>query len=308
MGQRTNFILIIIFHCCSSALGQSKDTLKSDIEIIDISQKQLSLMNKYRDIAVSERNRIFLDSIYRPNAYMWKGYLGNEDKFIKWLNEIAFRELTDYNQKAIKLDLIKLNKYFNSTVDLMRVLTGLSPKGKWYIFYGPKWTNLGGFSDGTMLIDLANKYNNKFETIVRFFPHEINHQIYSATVPTSSKVVLSRILDEGFACYVSFLFNQGKTKIFEELDYTKKEYNLCLRNHADIMSIFEQYYLSTDKNLAEDFADRSYKFNKKYPGALGYYIGFKIVESYVNHNGKDSWKDIYRLSPEIVLEKSNILN
>ena len=61
MGQRTNFILIIIFHCCSSALGQSKDTLKSDIEIIDISQKQLSLMNKYRDIAVSARNRIFPD-------------------------------------------------------------------------------------------------------------------------------------------------------------------------------------------------------------------------------------------------------
>jgi hypothetical protein len=288
-------------------LGQSNDAPKNDIEIIDISQKQLSLMNKYRDLAVSERNLIFLDSIYRPYSYMWNGYLGNEDKFIKWLNEIAFRELSDYNQRAIKLDLIKLNNYFHSTVDSMRALTGLSPLGKWYIFYGPKWTNLGGFSDGTMLIDLANKYNNKFETIVRFFPHEINHQIYSTTVPTSSNVVLSRILDEGFACYVSFIFNQGKTRIFEELDYTKKEYNLCLSNHADIISIFKQYYLSTDKNLAEDFADRNYKFNKKYAGALGYYIGFKIVESYVNYNGKDSWKDIYRLSPEIVLEKSKIL-
>lgn len=307
MGQRTNFILLGIFHFYLSALGQSKDAPKNDIEIIDISQKQLGLMNKYRDLAVSERNLIFLDSIYRPYTYMWNGYLGNEDKFIKWLNEIAFRELSDYNQRAIKLDLIKLNKFFHATVDSMRMFTGLSPLGKWYIFYGPKWTNLGGFSDGTMLIDLANKYNNKFETIVRFFPHEINHQIYSTTVPASSNVVLSRILDEGFACYVSLIFNQGKTTIFEELDYTKKEYDLCLRNHAAIISIFKQYYLSTDKNLAEDFADRSYKFNKMYPGALGYYIGFKIVESYVNYNGKGSWKDIYRLSPEIVLEKSNIL-
>ncbi len=66
--------------------------------------------------------------------------------------------------------------------------------------------NLGGIDDGTMLIDLAHKANKSLDDIAAFiFLNEFNHQIFNNINPYKDKTVLSRIIDEGFACYVSFL-------------------------------------------------------------------------------------------------------
>ncbi|GHN02691.1 hypothetical protein WSM22_41800 [Cytophagales bacterium WSM2-2] len=260
-------------------------------------------MNRYKNSTIQERNIILIDSIYKPYRHLWEGYLGDENAFTRWLNETAFRELTDYNDKAFGIDLLKLNEHLKNTAMAMDKLTGHRPKGRWYIFYGPKWTNLGGFPDGSMLIDLANKLNNKFENIVRAFPHELNHQIFS-TAPRSKNQVLSRVLDEGFACYVSHIYYNSKYTILSELGYTAEEYNSCVKYDNDIFNLFMEHYASPTDKTASDFANRSYRFNDKYPAALGYYIGFKIVENYVHANGKESWKDIYELTPEIVLKSS----
>ena len=41
--------------------------------------------------------------------------------------------------------------------------------------------------------------------------------------------------------------------------------------------------------------------------AIGYYIGFRIVEEYVKENGKDSWKKIFAMKPEEVLTDRKII-
>lgn len=287
--------------------GFAQSTPSSKIKIIDISKKQIDLMNDLESEPLEVRNKIFIDSIYTPNNYLWSGYLGSEMDFIKWMNLTAYKELVLYNSKAKSIDLNLLNLYLFETVKGMKMFTGFEPEGKWYIFFGPKWTNLGGFADGTMLIDLAHESIKSIDDIREFFPHEINHQIYSSTNQRDENEVLYRILDEGFACYVSYLFHNGSTTVAEELDYTESEYKFCIDNEAELIALLKKHYKSNNDKLSRSFASRSYRFAKGYPGAIGYFIGFRIVEEYVKRNGKDSWKDIYHLSPEKVLKRSKIL-
>ncbi len=285
--------------------GQNNEA--NGIEIIDLSQIQIRLMNKFENESIEKRSSILIDSIYKPYQYLWSGYLGDESDFTDWLNNIAFKELPSYNKKAENINLKKLNKYFFKTVDSMQAFTKQESRGKWYIFFGPKWTNLGGFSDGTMLIDLAHASNNSLEEIAAFFPHEINHQIYSNNNTQDENAVLYRILDEGFACYVGHLFHNGKTTIADELYYSELEYKTCIQSEEELIKLLKKHYKSNDEKISSSFADRGYQFSEKYPGAIGYYIGFRIVEEFVRRNGKDSWQKIYKMSPEKVLRKNRIL-
>jgi uncharacterized protein YjaZ len=212
-----------------------------------------------------------------------------------------------YNAKAETIDLEELNRYFLTTVESMTEFTGYQPKGKWYIFFGPKWTNAGGINDGIMLIDLAHSSNTSIEDIQKFFPHEVNHQIYFSTMQANTRAVLGRILDEGFATYVSYLYHNRKKSIARELGYTEEEYQICRTNDKKLIAVLAKYYQSDDNDLSRQFANRGYKISEEYPGAVGYYIGFRIVEEYVKHQGENSWKDIYTLAPEEVLKKSRIL-
>ncbi len=278
------------------------------IEIVDISKDQLRLMNKHEKEPIEKRNQLLIDSIYTPNRHLWNGYLGNENDFTGWLNNVAYKELSKFNLKTKNINLQKLSKYFFNTVDSMTEFTGHKGVGKWYIFFGPKWTNLGGFNDGTMLIDLAHESNNKLEDLTKYFPHEINHQIYKNTVEKSENAVLYRILNEGFACYVSYLYHNGKTTIADEINYKKSDYQFSRDNDEELIELLRKYYKSNDVKLSKQFASRGYKFSKEYPSAIAYYLGFRIVEEFVKRNGKDSWKLIYTMSPMEILEQSKILN
>ncbi|MEQ9404679.1 MAG: DUF2268 domain-containing putative Zn-dependent protease [Cyclobacteriaceae bacterium] len=264
-------------------------------------------MNKLVNEPLEIRNSILIDSIFRPNQHLWNGYLGNESDFNDWLSNVAFAELDSYNLKAEKINLQQLNSQFFETASLMEEFTKHNSKGKWYIFFGPKWTNLGGFADGTMFIDLAFESNKSLEDITIFLPHEINHQIYSNTTDRNDNAVLHRILDEGFACYVSHLFHNGETTIAEELGYSESEYIMSVENENEVMELLRTNYRSNDENLSRMFAARSYRFSENFPAAIGYFIGYRIVEEFVKRNGKESWKRIYDISPEEVLKESRIL-
>lgn len=305
MKHRISFILLITLVTLS--LGSAQQQGLSSLEIIDISQQQIRMMNRLQNAPENIRNDIFVDSIYTPYAYLWEGYLGSESAFKAWLNETAFPELEVYNKKAKDINLAQLNAFFFQAVKKMVDLTGHQPNGKWFIFFGPKWTNLGGFGDGTMLIDLAHKSNDAMGNITAVFPHEINHQIYAATKPREDNAVLYRILDEGFACYVSSVFHDGSVSIAKELAYTEDEYAWCQAHEQEVMALLQKHFKSNDNQLSRQFAMRNFQFTEEMPAAIGYYIGYRIVEEYVKQKGPNSWKEIYSLDPGEVFKKSKIL-
>jgi uncharacterized protein YjaZ len=305
------FVLTLLAH-----LGWSNETLTAGfyenpndadgIEWIDLSGKQLRLMNQYRDHPEKERNHIMLDSIYYPYTGLWEGYIGPPASFLSWKNNTAFDELEQYQAKAARIDTDSLHRYLLTANEKMRMLTGYGTHGKWFVFFGPKWTNLGGLSGGTMVIDLANIANRSKQDITRAIPHEISHQIYAHTCPDPSPTVLESVINEGLACYVSYLFHEGLTSIANELSYREEEYATCRERDSEVLGLLQPHVGSADGEVRTRFRHRGYRFAEGLPGAIGYYIGFRIVEEYVNRHGEDAWKQIYTLHPHEVLERSGV--
>ena len=119
---------------------------------------------------------------------------------------------------------------------------------------------------------------------------------------------LRRILDEGFACYVSFRIRQGAITKAEALGYTDEAFEYCRQKEPSLLGLLRQFVASEDPEVSNSFADRGVHVSEGYPGAIGYYLGFRIVEEYVARNGADSWKDLYVLTPEEALEGSGFLD
>ena len=298
--------VVCTFLFAVATLLQGQEAPGHPVEIIDLSGRQLRLMEGWQGRPGAERDSLMLDSLYRPYQRLWSGYLGGPADFLEWLNGDGFAQLEDYRSRARALDLDKLNAYFGETVNQMTEFTGHAPQGRWYVFFGPHWTNLGGFGDGTMLIDLAHPDNENTAAISQYFPHELNHQIYAAT-QTGGKPVLRRILDEGFACFVSFRFHKGAITKAEALGYTEEAFEYCRLKEPSLLGLLQQFAASDDPEVGNRFADRGVHISEGHPGAIGYYLGFRIVEDYVARNGADSWKDLYVLTPETALERSAIL-
>lgn len=297
--------------------ASTAEKIDNVLEIIDISQKQLTLFNKHLNTDSAQRAKIFRDSLYYPYQDIWDGYVTNIETFDLVAEHYGIRTIDKLNEKN------KLFYYSNKDEDLlgnlfkvrdgMIRLTGHSPKGKWYLLYGPALANLGGVGDGIMFVDFAFPENKDLSTVINWFPHELNHQIYSNTSKDSIHNVLARCIDEGFAVYVNKLYwnNIEKNKDYSlamSLSYSNQELKAAEKEMSFILSLFKEQYLSEDRDIIDKFGARNVKLKDNLPGAIGYFIGYKIVESYVNLYGEESWRDVYNLTFEELLDKSEFLS
>ncbi len=98
---------------------------KQGIKIINISSFELKMLNHYKDLSIDTRNRIFTDSIYTPYIHLWEGYVGEADNFLYWVNQTAYKELDELNQKEKTIDIMALNDYFVKTIDKITEMTVL---------------------------------------------------------------------------------------------------------------------------------------------------------------------------------------
>lgn len=240
-----------------------------------------------------EIEKKLIDMVFKPYKAMWKGYLGDEAIFLKWSQETL--DIGELNRRASSASEENLPLLIQNTSEKMTSLSGHRANGRWYIVFGPAWTDLGGIGDGTMIIDLANPKTSK-KGITYLLPHELNHQIYGSTMSKDSlrETVLFRCIDEGFASYVNQLY-WGETSAAKSLLYSERDLEWCRSNEKEIFEEAKKYFLSTRREDKDLMASRSMKLVSGGPGAQGYYIGYRICEEYVKKNGADSWKKIYDL-------------
>lgn len=291
------------------------ENLDDGLQIIDISQKQLALYNQHLNTDSVQRTKLFRDSLYYPYQEVWNGYIGKVETFdlvaehygMKTINELNEKNKLFYsgnNEEAL------LDAFFEVRSG-MKKLTGHSSKGKWYLLYGPAMANLGSVGEGLMFIDFAFPENKDLQSVIDWFPHELNHQIYANLNKDSVHNVLARCVNEGFATYVNKLYwnnieGNKEYSLAMSLSYSEEELKATEQDWDFVLSFFKENYLSVDKGLIDKFGAHNLKLKESLPGKIGYLVGYRIVESYVRLNGPDSWKDIYTLSCEELLEKSEI--
>lgn len=281
---------------------------QNSLELIDISQKQLQLMERYEHADSLTRKQVFADSVYTPYAEFWNGYLGDAEAVASWMNE-AMSLLPEWKKKNDLIDGKLLTRQFRETAQKMAQLTGYQPKGKWYIVYGPAWTDLGGLGDFAMLIDLAHSSNSSNERILRMFPHELTHQIMTnVNEAYQNTSVLTAVVGEGFAVWMNEKYWGKKYTLAENLGYSEVEVQLCDKNLETLKKFLAGYGSSTDGAVINVFRNRGEKINEKMPGAIGYYLGYQIVKNYVQKFGKNSWRDLFEKSPEEIYKLSGLGN
>lgn len=294
--MRQIFLLSFILLC---NIVFSQNTLK----LIDISQTQIRVMQDCKDLDSLKSSKIFKDSIYEPFKEFWEGYLGNSDAVAEWMNG-AMKILPEFEKKNSLINGKKLINQFRTVERKMKLLTGYKPVGKWYIVFGPAWTDLGSLGNFAMLIDLSHQSNISNEKIMKMFPHELTHQIMTNNNKNRDTTAISSIIGEGFAVWVNKKYWGTKYSIAENLGYTEKEFQLCEKYLETIKKYLVDNKYSPDKEVIDTFRNRSTTLNKDLPGAIGYYIGYKIIENYVAKFGMNAWKDIFVKSPKEIYELS----
>lgn len=206
--------------------------------------------------------------------------------------------------RAIDLSSEKIDAYIKKITKRLVALSKQKARGVWYITFGSGVTDLGGFGNGRMVIDLMHPKSTA-QYIQFILPHEINHQIFDfSATPDSSAKGLYRCINEGFAVYMHRYITQSALPLETYFQYTKEELLFCQENEELIFNKLQPFLLTNNPDHALALADRGQHIFKKGPGAIGYYVGFKICESYVNNNGPNSWRDIYTMSVRDILAKT----
>jgi hypothetical protein len=317
-------VVVLVIGCTGKSSKKSEadetfsivDNNNHDLKIIDISQKQLTFYNQHLSTDSAQRVKIFRDSLYYPYQEVWDGYVSNIETFDAVAEHYGIRIIDKLNVKnkmfySENKDEALIDAFFEVRDGIIK-LTGHSPKGKWYLLYGPSVANLGGVGGDVMFVDFGFPDNKDLASVINWFPHELNHQIYGNLNKDTARHALEVCINEGFAVYVNKLYwnRIGRKKDYSvpmSLGYSEEELAAAEQEWNFILAYFKENYLSEDQNVKLSFGSRSVKLKENLPGAIGYLIGYKIVESYVEIYGQDSWKDIYTLSFEELLEKSELL-
>lgn len=84
---------------------------------------------------------------------------------------------------------------------------------------------------------------------------------------------------------------------------SEQDWEWYLKNEKELYLKLKPYFEdeSGDNPLLRN---EQHKLFPNAPKSLNYWLGFRIIESYVKQNGDDSWKDIYEMNVPEVLDKS----
>lgn len=283
----------------------SVSLFNGSLKLINIFKQQLNVLYETRNLPQEEVKKQFIGRTYVPYQQFWESYVGDSNTYYESVMKPLIKDsLRMIARKSLLFSSFNIDNFFSLTASVISCYSGKNPSGTWFIAFGHGATDMGGFGDGRMVLDLTHSKTD-IAYVQMILPHEINHQVYDKNVvEDTSARGLYRVINEGFAVYVNQVVFGDKYTLGEYLQYTQPELEFCRANEDVIFKKLKPFLFTNSKEHALALANRGQKPFNDGPGAIGYYVGYKIVEAYVLRHGKESWKDIYNLSPAEVLQKS----
>jgi len=158
------------------------------------------------------------------------------------------------------------------------------------------------YADSLLFVSLnfylgANYYNNLPNYIsermeISYISNDIAYKISEKFVNNlEDRTLLSNMITHGKILYINKLINPSEEE-WIVFNTTKEKLVWAIENEFEIWSYFveKELFYDTDLDLRSRFMSPApySKFNldidKKSPGGIGRWLGFKIVNSYMNHN------------------------
>jgi hypothetical protein len=242
--------------------------------------------------------------VYVPYSEFWNGYLGDESAFRKWA-PLLLDPAHPIHARLAPLEAVALDRRFTEGAEWITRTTGRKPEGTWYIVFGPGWTDMGGLGAIGMVADFTVLEPDSAR-IAGLLPHELTHQVHGAAAATDpdAGTVLHRIVSEGFASYVAWVYGRGAATPAEALMYTEAQWDSARAYEPELVAAVRPILDSRERKDLDLVASRGNRLIPGTPTAAGYFIGFRIAQAYVANRGPDSWKEIYDLPAREVVRRS----
>jgi hypothetical protein len=245
--------------------------------------------------------------VYAPYTTFWHGYLGAEDDFREWAATKLLAPDHPVRTRMAALLGVGLDRRFTEGTEWIRRTTGRKPRGTWYIVFGPGWTDMGGLGEIGMVADFT-RMEPDAEAIAAILPHELTHQVHGAGPARASDpdrgTVLDRIVGEGFASYVAWVYAGGRRTPAQSLMYAEPGWTWALAHEGELRAAATPLLGSRRREDTDRVSSRSAHLVAGSPGADGYFLGYRLVQAYVAKRGRDSWKEIYDLPVATVVARA----
>ncbi len=272
---------------------------------------------KYQILAHSKNSfdsAMIVGKVYRRQPKIWNELYGilfdsvmfsTAQGMIDW-NRRIFREREDsIRSRVTRLMDVRFDSALRASITGMKRLTGHTPDNvRLSIILSPmEGIGFGGIERDAFILDLIDNNFDVVEMVEEGIPHELNHFIYEPRRESDPDrdTPLRLTIDEGFACYYAYRYFDGKISKARAVEQmTEDDWSWYMHHEKEIYEKCAQHFFyqgNNDplRNLGPELGA---------PKTLFYWLGFRIVEAYVERHGKDSWKDIYDLPVREVLKKS----
>lgn len=312
--------------------SKEKSYINTDLEYIkkikgipdSISIQGVTIKNLFKNQILAHQgakydSTLIVEKVYQAHQVLWDDCYGmifgdkNAPKFnnptgmIEWNKTLYVENKTFFDKRAKTLVDMKLDSILENNLIKFNQMVPHKVESTISILYTPLTGILfGGCNNDQFSIELNFKKQDIKYTIEKGIPHELNHLAYEPFRKNDPKKnsALRQTIDEGLACYFTWMFFDGQISKFEAVEnMTQSDWNWYLKREKQLFKELKQYFddESGDNPLLRN---DKLKLFKDAPKSLNYWLGFRIIEKYVEKNGKNNWKDIYELNVVDVLEKS----
>jgi hypothetical protein len=332
--MKAPFFLVIIvcflLMSCSSTknLNPTKaKNLTDSLSRISDSVKigNITIHNLFKSQILASRDSVHFDSlliikkVYQPHKQLWDSCYGtifgeeNASKFntpggmAKWNKTLYATNKKAFDQKARELLRMNLDSTLRVNLKKFNQMAGYNPIAIISILFTPiQGIGFGGCNAQQFALELNFGNKELAYVINKGIPHELNHLVYEPFIQKDpdGATALAQTIDEGFACYFAWVFFDRQIPKYQTVEnMTESDWKWYLNHEQEIFDKVKVYFSDKSGNNPL-LRNNKFKLFPDAPKTLLYWLGFRIVEAYVESHGKDSWKDIYTMPIKQVLEKS----
>ena len=317
-------IIITLLSCSTSNMKsdfdyQKMDKISDSIQIENITVKNLFKYQILAHQSVDFDSTMIDKNVYKSHQKLWDscyGVIFGDENGKKFNNVIGMRQwnrvlLTQNRQDLVRktkiITDIDLNKLIRKNLLKFSKLVPYQPSAKLSLLFTPiTGIGFGGCNAEQFALELNNPGLDIEYTLTKGLPHEFNHLVYEKfkNADPDKESALSQTIDEGFACYFTYVFFDRRITQYEAVEnMTQKQWEWYVKNEKEIFNKVKNYF-SDDSGDNPLLRNDKIKLFPDAPKTLNYWLGFRIITKYVEKYGKDSWNDIYQLNAKEVLLKS----
>ena len=333
--KRPLFILIVgllfVNLSCKKSEGKNNTSL-TESEYIEalknvsdsIRIENITIKNLFKNQILAHKgveydSTMIVEKVYQPHQSLWDHCYGmifgadNASKFnspsgmVDWNRWLYPKHKAFFDERAKELLKINLDYTLKTNLKKFAVLAPYQPEATISILFTPlQGIGFGGCNSEQFCFELNNTDYDVDYTIEKGIPHELNHLAYEPLRENDPMqgTALFLTIDEGFACYFTWLFFNGQITKYEAVEQmSESDWNWYLENEKKLFIKLKPFFedKSGDNPLLRN--DKFQSFQNA-PRTLYYWLGFRIVEKYIEKHGVDSWRDIYTMNVTDLLTKS----